>query len=120
MSTTFRKRHESLDVWILAMDLVCQIYRLTSRYPADERFGLVQQMRRAACSIPSNIAEGAARETGKENLRALFYARGSLAELETQLEISRRLEYPCNDIDKIVDRISQSLSGYIRYVKRNL
>jgi len=75
------------------MDLVEQIYRLTAEFPAEERFGLVSQMRDAVVSIPSNIAEGHAREHRKEYLHHLSIAQGSLAELETHLEIAVRLKY---------------------------
>src|SRR5262245_33076304 len=87
------RRHTKLDVWQDAMRLVVQVYDATRQFPADERYGLTNQMRRAAISIPSNIAEGAARETDNEFLRFLFIARGSLAELETQLMIAAKLGY---------------------------
>ena len=68
------RRHTKLDVWQDAMQLVIEIYDATRQFPVDERYGLTNQMRRAAISIPSNIAEGAARETDKEFLRFLFMA----------------------------------------------
>ncbi|MEJ7746020.1 MAG: four helix bundle protein [Luteimonas sp.] len=85
--------HERLDVWQDAMSLVEAIYRLTSAFPDSERFGLVSQMRRAAVSVPSNIAEGAARRSTLEYLRFLSIARGSLAELDTQISIASRLGF---------------------------
>ena len=75
------------------MDLVIDIYRITRNFPPDERFGLISQMRRAAVSIPSNIAEGHGRKSDKDKLHFLAYARSSLSELETQLIISERLGY---------------------------
>jgi len=75
------------------MSLVEQIYRLTKTFPKEETFGLASQMRRAAVSIPSNIAEGHTREHLKEYLHHISIAQASLAELETQLEIAARLEY---------------------------
>jgi four helix bundle protein len=82
-----------LDVWKDAMRLVREVYRVTASFPVDERFGLTSQLRRAAVSIPSNIAEGAARGGKPELVRFLTIARGSLAELDTQLWIARDLEF---------------------------
>ncbi len=75
------------------MDLVAQVYEYTRSFPMEERYGLSSQIRRAAVSIPSNIAEGARRDSGKEFSRFLSIAYGSAAELETQLELSFRLRY---------------------------
>ncbi len=75
------------------MDLVEQVYRLTRGFPAEEAYGLTAQMRRAAVSIPSNIAEGNTRQHSKEYLHRLSVAHASLAELQTQLEVVMRLEY---------------------------
>ena len=82
-----------LSVWQAAMDLVAEVYRLTASFPKHETYGLASQIQRAAVSIPSNIAEGHAREHLKEYLHHLSIAQGSLAELETQLEIAARLHY---------------------------
>lgn len=82
-----------LRVWQLGMEIVEQIYRLTQGFPASEMYGLTSQMRRAAVSIPSNIAEGHTREHSKEYLHHLSMAQASLAELQTQVEIARRLNY---------------------------
>ncbi|WP_347260538.1 four helix bundle protein [Rudaea sp.] len=86
-------RHYDLDVWKDAMRLVREIYRATTEFPEHERFGLTSQMRRAAVSVPSNIAEGAARGGRTELVRFLTIARGSLAELDTQLWIARDLGF---------------------------
>jgi four helix bundle protein len=75
------------------MDLVECIYRLTQTFPKHELYGLASQIQRAAVSVPSNIAEGHTREHGKEYLKHLSIAQGSLAELQTQLEIAARLQY---------------------------
>jgi four helix bundle protein len=75
------------------MDLVEGVYRVTGRFPSEERFGLTGQIRRAAVSIPSNIAEGHTRESTREYLQHVSVAQASLAELETQLEIATRLTY---------------------------
>jgi four helix bundle protein len=120
MAENFRKNHEQLDVWNSAMDLTDSVYRFIRCLPMDERFNLADQMRRSACSIPSNIAEGAAKETIRENLRALYHARGSLAELETQLEIARRRGYDVAVVKRLAMKVSQLLNGYIRFLRKKL
>ena len=85
--------HKELKAWQRAMDLVTEVYAITSNFPSEEKFGLTNQIRRSAVSIPSNIAEGAGRESSSEYLRFLTIALGSLSELETQLLISIRLKY---------------------------
>lgn len=87
------KSFRDLRVWQAGMDLVEAIYRISQGFPNHEQYGLTSQMRRAAVSIPSNIAEGHARQYTKEYLYHLSVAQASLAELETQLEISARLGY---------------------------
>ena len=82
-----------LDVWHLGVELAETVYRITARFPKSELFALSSQMRRAAVSIPSNIAEGRARDSSRELLHFLAISRGSLAELETQLELAIRLDY---------------------------
>jgi len=88
MTTDFR----DLRVWNEAMVLAEMVYGMTSRFPADERFGLVSQMRRASVSVPSCIAEGNGRGTTKDYLRFLSMAKGSLAELQTQIVLATRLK----------------------------
>lgn len=85
--------YKSLIVWQKSMALVSKIYHLSSDFPADEKFGLTSQMRRAAVSVPSNIAEGQARRTTGDYVRFVSNAEGSLAELETQLLIAIELNY---------------------------
>jgi len=87
------KSFKDLDVWNKGIDFVAEIYKLTSRFPKDELYGLVSQMRRAAVSIPSNIAEGQGRRNAKEFIQFLYIAKGSLAEIETQLIICERLKF---------------------------
>src|SRR5207247_71823 len=82
-----------LRVWQAGMTLVEEVYRLTQAFPSHETYGLTNQIRRAAVSIPSNVAEGHTREHSKEYLHHLSIAQASLAELETQLEIAVRLKY---------------------------
>ncbi len=79
------KPHKKLDVWQTSMKTTLLIYKLTSRFPEEEKFGLISQMRRAAVSIPSNIAEGAGRQGKREFRNFLSVAQGSLSELDTQL-----------------------------------
>lgn len=87
------KSFKDLDVWKRGIGFVAEIYKLTSRFPKDELYGLVSQMRRAAVSIPSNIAEGQGRKNAKEFIQFLYIAKGSLAEIETQLIICERLKF---------------------------
>ena len=91
------KPHEQLEAWRFAMQLVKAVYQMTSIFPAEERYGLAQQMRRAAVSIPSNIAEGAGRNGVKEFLNFIGISQGSLAELETQLQLSVMLGFAAPD-----------------------
>jgi four helix bundle protein len=92
------KSFRDLDVWHLSVELAETVYRLTARFPKSELFALTSQMRRAAVSISSNIAEGRARDSRREFLYFLSVSRGSLAELETQLELAIRLDYTDSDL----------------------
>jgi four helix bundle protein len=85
--------HRDLLVWQRSMDLVVSIYRITQKLPSHEQFGLISQLRRAAVSIPSNIAEGYGRQSTGNYRQFLSVSRGSLLELETQIELCVRLEY---------------------------
>jgi len=91
------KSFRDLRVWQAGIDLVGLVYAATSTFPRHELYGLSSQMPRAAVSVPSNIAEGHARESTKEYLQHLSIAQASLAELETQLEIAKRLNYVLDD-----------------------
>jgi len=93
------KSYRELIVWQKAMDLVVEVYDLIALLPKEEQYALAGQMRRAVVSIPSNIAEGNSRNTTKEYVQFLNIALGSKAELETQIEICRRLDY-FNDTEK--------------------
>ncbi|WP_184432293.1 four helix bundle protein [Xanthomonas arboricola] len=108
--------HERLMVWRDAMSLVEAIYCLSHDFPDSERFGLTAQMRRAAISVPSNIAEGAARRSTAEYLRYLSMARGSLAELDTQLQIAARLQFGSPDTATLdlLNRTFARLNALIR------
>ena len=111
-------KYEELVVWQKAMDLVTDIYKVTATFPADERFGLTSQIRRAAVSIPSNIAEGHGRKSTGAYLNHLSIAHGSLMEVETQLQISARLELVgsdgLSDLISKTNAIGKMLNGLIR------
>jgi len=113
--------HRDLEAWVLAMDWAEAAYRLTDAWPKDERFGLTSQLRRAAVSIPANIAEGAGRRTTGEFLQFLGISRGSLAEAETLLRLSERLGYThpsvCHERLAELDRIGRMLSGLAARLK---
>ncbi len=112
------KTHKDLDVWKEAMKLAKEVYRLTSGFPKEEIYGLTAQIRRSVVSIPSNIAEGAARNSDKEFVQFLYIALGSLAELETQLFLSRELAFcQSTGVDEDLDRIRKMLTGLIKHVK---
>ncbi|TWT88305.1 hypothetical protein Mal64_17840 [Pseudobythopirellula maris] len=87
------RSHRDLNVWQRGMELAERVYALTSRFPKEEMYGLTSQLRRASASVPANIAEGNGRDSTKEYLRFLSIAVGSLAEVETFLELARRLNY---------------------------
>lgn len=95
-----KKGYKDLIVWQKAMDLSVAIYTLTAQFPREESYGLISQLRRAAISIPSNIAEGSKRGTQKDFKYFLTIAFGSGAELETQIELAKRLSF-CNNSDYI-------------------
>jgi len=105
--------YKDLIVWQKAMLLAKNIYDLTGRFPAAERFGLISQMRRAAVSVPSNIAEGQARRTTGEFVQFLSNAAGSLAELETQLLLSVDLSFSSKDA-------TDGLLGLVSEIRRML
>jgi four helix bundle protein len=117
------KPHKKLDVWRLSMELVRKVYRLTAAYPDEERYGLAGQMRRAAVSIPSNLAEGAARQSNREFKHFLSIARGSLSELDTQLDLSEQLGLVSTDarrdLDAILVRVDRMLHGLYEKKKRH-
>ncbi len=112
------KIHRRLKVWQRSMDLVVEVYRKLKTLPPQERFNLAEQMRRSVISVPSNIAEGAARTSPKEKLQFWSVARGSLSELDTELEISLRLGYldksGYDGLADILDEVDRMLSGLMR------
>jgi four helix bundle protein len=119
-----RYGHESLDVFQKAKDYAVKIYRCTAKFSPEERFGLASQLRRAAISIPANIAEGAGRRSKKEFARFLLTARGSTVELRLLLEIAfetRQLDQSAfQELHQTVDRIFAMLNGLIRHLDSRL
>lgn len=114
--------YRDLKVWRLGMRLAMQAYRLTADFPEDERFGLVSQLRRASTSVPSNIAEGSARRTPADSLRFMYDARGSLAEIDTQMEMADQLGYldsgEARQIRDTFDNLSRGLQGLITRLEK--
>jgi four helix bundle protein len=119
MEEKAKKNYIDLDVWKEARNLSREVYLASSRFPADEKFGLTSQIRRAAVSVPSNIAEGCGRNHAKDSIQFFFIARGSLYEMETQLYLALDLDF-INEIDlsclleklEITRRLS---NGFIKY-----
>jgi four helix bundle protein len=109
-----------LEVWQKGMVLAREIYELTRDYPKDERFGLVAQMRRAAVSIPSNIAEGHARRTTGEFIQSISQAQGSAAELETQLLLAIDLHFSTKSESKPALDLAVELSRMLNSLRRRL
>lgn len=115
------KNYKELEVWQKSVALAVQVCKLTSQFPDVEKFGLSAQMRRAATSVPANIAEGWGRGTTKEYVQFLIIARGSLMELETHAIIARQLQY-LNDehlshIQARVEEIGKMLNGLIQSLR---
>jgi four helix bundle protein len=115
------KTHKDLDVWKDGISFVIKVYKMTSSFPKEEMYGITSQIRRTAISIPSNIAEGAARKTTNEFRQFLYIALSSAAELNTQLIISRNLEFLDKDnTDKLnseLDSLSRRIQGLIKSLK---
>jgi len=118
------KPHKRLEAWRKSMDLVVLIYQSTKSFPAEERFGLVSQIRRAAVSVPSNVAEGAARGSSRFFTSALQIARASLSELDTQIILAHRLGYlsekDAAGLTACVEEIERIVNGLISAVRRRL
>jgi four helix bundle protein len=118
MGQTYRQ----LIAWQKAMDLVDLVYDCTDQFPRRELYDLGSQLRRAAVSVPSNIAEGQARQSQREFYRFLSNARGSLAEIETQVLIAQRRHYiSAADAERVLDRcaeLGRILNGLIASIKR--
>lgn len=119
-----KRAHKKLDVWKESVELATYVYRTTEEFPKPEVYGLTSQMRRASVSIPSNIAEGAARFSAKEFLQFLNIAGGSLSELDTQIEIALNLGYISDmrkqEFNLKIDSISAKLAGLMNNVRRKI
>jgi four helix bundle protein len=111
--------YKNLIVWQKAVDLVVAVYKLTGNFPKEEIFGVVSQMRRAAISIPSNIAEGSRRKSAKDKAYFLTISFGSGSELETQVEVSRRLSFGLSSdyvkVDALIVEVMKMLNKMISY-----
>lgn len=112
--------HQKLEAWKKAIELVTDVYRASERFPKEERFGLTSQIRRAAVSIPANIAEGAGRRSQKEFLHFLSNSQGSASELETELIIANNLRYLDEDsfstLNGKLERIGRLITGLGRHL----
>ena len=113
------RTHKDLEVWTIGIELVEKIYKSSKTFPREEIYGLAAQMRRAATSVPSNIAEGAARNSRKEFIQFLYISLGSLAELETQVTIAHKLGYMTNEeqLSETVEKLRRKLLNLIKYLK---
>ncbi len=117
--------HYNLEVWKRSFSFVKSIYLLTDTFPSDERFGLISQLRRASVSVPTNISEGAARNSQKEFLHFLYIALGSLTEVETLLLLSNELGFinstdTNNELLQEIETITKLLLGLINSIKGKL
>lgn len=114
--------HTDLDVWKVSKELAIRTYRVTERFPERERFLLSDQIRRSACSVPANIAEGCGRGSSRELIRFLRVARGSLSELHSHLSLAAELCFLSASehatLERDVRRIHQMLNAFIGSVRR--
>ena len=114
------KTHKDLDVWNEGIELVIKIYEMVQGFPKEERFGLVDQIKKSAVSVPSNIAEGAARHSKKEFLQFLYISLGSISELETQLIIANKLGFLNNkEIFPLIEKEKYKVLGLIKHLRGN-
>lgn len=115
------KTYRDLIVWQRSMDLVIAIYKLSSNFPKEEIYGLTSQMRRAAVSVPANIAEGRRRKSKKEYLHFLSIAYGSGGELETHVDLARRLQFGAKvdytEVDKLLDECMRMLNVLMQKIR---
>ncbi len=116
--------HQRLEAWLKALELVVAVYKRTEGFPKEERYGLTSQLRRAAISIPANIAEGAGRNSKKEFVHFLSNSQGSASELETELIIAHRLGYldetSVSELLRQLERIGRLITGLSQHLRREL
>lgn len=114
--------HERIEAWSASVELVLAVYKSTAGFPKEEKFGLTSQIRRAAVSIPANIAEGAARQSAKEFRHFLSIAQGSASELETELLIAYRLGYlekeSYSQLSSSLNFVGRMIAGLSLHLKR--
>lgn len=114
----YKAAYKSWNVWRKANELVLLVYRVTKRFPKDELFGLISQMRRAAVSVPANIVEGYGRRTQKDKAQFYYISRGSLTELEYYIDLSLDLEYVSKEqhsqLVTLRDDVGRLLHGFIK------
>lgn len=115
--------YKELEIWKASLSICTPIYKITKKFPDDEKFGLISQLRRAAVSVPSNIAEGSARHSDKDFVRFLEYSLGSCREIETQILVAQNLEYTnpdeVNIILKELYRIMVMINNFIKKLQSN-
>jgi four helix bundle protein len=113
--------HKELDAWNLSMQLVEEVYKVSSSFPKQEMYGMTSQIRRAVVSVPSNLSEGAARNSNKEFINFLGVSLGSLAEVETQLLIASRLGYAdINELLPLLGRVRALIIALKRYLLKSM
>jgi four helix bundle protein len=113
--------YKELEIWKASKNFCVPIYKLTAKFPDEEKFGLISQLRRACVSVPSNIAEGSARATNKDFVKFLRFSLGSCREIDTQLLVSVELEFIKNDeiepISKELNRIMIMIINFMKTLK---
>ncbi len=118
------RNYKKIDAWRLSDELVVLIYSITKKFPKDERFGLISQIRRAAVSVPANIVEGSRRASKKEYLQFLYISNSSLSEVEYYVHLSKRLDYvndkESNELSELCNKTFSKLYGLIESVKKEL
>ncbi|HEY3783353.1 MAG TPA: four helix bundle protein [Fimbriimonadaceae bacterium] len=116
--------HRDLEVWQLGMDLVESVYQITAEFPTDERYGLTSQMRRASVSIPSNISEGWGRHSNANLANFLRIARGSHSEMDTLIELARRLNLVSkNDFDRLSEQMAilgRKMYSFLQHIEKTV
>lgn len=116
--------YKDLDAWKFSIRVTRFVYRASEKFPTDERFGLTSQIRRAAVSVPSNIAEGWGRGTTSDYARFLRMARGSLYEVETQCVVARELGFMEDDVframDEVISECGRVLAGLLRSIEKKI